>query len=216
MGGTAWGPPAARGQRGVTWEGDNLKRLGFCSGFTPTQRLGLAAGGDQWLLWRGRIRPMAGLSAGEGKNQCCRDGSSFLALQQSHPSGTGEWGPHPRGPTQGSAPSEPAPAVAFSGLLVLISGCFLIKAIWGLRRIAESQDLLRINGKMFSGGVRRTIAPWPPRYRPVCAPSSGEWWRDEAKSPLSPRFVLRRARPLGQGVLIIKNKPHRGRRKTQR
>lgn len=152
MGGTAWGSPSAGGQRGITWEGDNLKTLGFCPGFTPTQRLELAAGGDHWSPWRGRIRPTAGLSAGEGGNRRRQDGSSFLAPQLSHPSRTRERGAQPRGLTQGSAPPEPAPAAAFSGLLVLISGCFLIKAIWGLRRAAESQDLLRINGKIFGGG----------------------------------------------------------------
>lgn len=210
MGGTAWGSPSAGGQRGITWEGDNLKTLGFCPGFTPTQWLELAAGGDHWSPWRGRIRPTAGLSAGEGGNRRRQDGSSFLAPQLSHPSRTREWGAHPRGLTQGSAPPEPAPAAAFSGLLVLISGCFLIKAIWGLRRVAESQDLLRINGKMFWGGLRVTIAPWPPWYRPVYMPGGGEQQRDEAKSPFSPRFVLQRAQPPGQGVLIIKTKPHRG------
>lgn len=51
-------------------------------------------------------------------------------------------------------PRALAPAEAFSGLLVLIFGCFLMKAIWGFRKQPRARlQLLWISGKTFFGGI---------------------------------------------------------------
>lgn len=149
-------PQQPRGRRGITWEGDNLKTLVFALVSPPPRAP--APGTRPRCRWtppdpsegqdqaHGRALGTAQRSGpARGEIASSRMDPPSRPVNRHTPAEQGNGVPVPADPPRGSAPPEPAPATAFSGLSVLIFGCFLIKAIWGLRHAAESRGPAALN-----------------------------------------------------------------------